>query len=144
MQPDINQLFQQMQRMQKEVIKLQEDLKNSEVEASSGGGAVVVKCNGAMEFHKIKINMEAVDSDDIGILEDLILVAVNEAIVKCQMLAQQGMGKSLGMMGGAPGTGGPPGGGASGGGNPSGGPQTGGPPRGEGSGGASGGAPGGT
>lgn len=107
MQPDINQLFQQMQKMQKEVIRLQEELKMTEVESTSGGGAVTVKCNGAMEFHTIKIDPEAVDTNDISMLEDLILLAVNDAIVKCQNLAQQGMGRSLGMIG--PGGGNPPG-----------------------------------
>ena len=96
MQPDMNQLFQQMQRMQKEVVRLQEELKNTQVEGSSGGGMITVHCNGAMEFNKIKINPEAIDPNDIGMLEDMILLAVNEAIGKCQELTQKGMGRSLG------------------------------------------------
>lgn len=99
MQPDMNQLFQQMKQMQREVVRLQEELKNTQVQAKTGGGAVTVECTGAMEFQSIKISPDIVDPNDIGTLEDLILLAVNDAILQCQNLAQKGMGRSLGMGG---------------------------------------------
>lgn len=95
MQPDMNQLFQSMQKMQQEVVKIQGELEKTELEGTAGGGAVTITCNGAMEFKSIKIKPEAVDLEDLGTLEDLVLVAVNDAMQKCQKLAQDKMGKSL-------------------------------------------------
>ncbi len=99
MQPDMNQLFQSMQQMQKEVVKMQQELENTVIEGSSGNGAVVVRCNGAMEFTDIKINPEVVNPQDVETLEDLILIALRDAMTTCQRMAQEKMGKSLGDVG---------------------------------------------
>jgi len=96
MQPDMNQLFQSMQKMQQEVVKVQKELENTIVEGTAGNGAVTVKCNGAMEFTEIKLQPEAVDPQDVETLEDLILIAVKDAMAKCQQITQEKMGKSLG------------------------------------------------
>ena len=101
MQPDMNQLFQNMQKMQQEVVKIQGELEKTVLEGSAGGGAVTITCNGAMEFKSVKIKPEAIDPEDAETLEDLILMAVNDAMAKCQKLAQDKMGKSLGMGGGS-------------------------------------------
>ena len=100
MQPDMNQLFQSMQKMQQEVVKIQAELQTTMIEGSAGGGAVTITCNGAMEFKSVKIKPEAIDPADSETLEDLVLMAVNDAMQKCQKLAQDKMGKSLGMAGG--------------------------------------------
>ncbi len=99
-QPDMGQLFQSMQKMQQEVLKIQQELQTAQVEGSAGGGAVSVVCNGAMEFTSVKIKPEALDPEDAGTLEDLVLMAVNEAIKKCHNLAQDKMGRTLGGPGG--------------------------------------------
>ena len=74
-QPDMSQLFQSMQKMQQEVLKIQQELQNAQIEGSAGGGAVTAVCNGAMEFSKIKIKPEAIDPEDPGTLEDLVVMA---------------------------------------------------------------------
>lgn len=99
-QPDINKLYQQLQHMQKEVMRLQDELKQKSVEGTAGGGAVTVRCNGAMEFQAAKIKPEAVDLNDIGMLEDLIVLAINDAIAQCQDLAQDNLKLPPGMGGG--------------------------------------------
>ena len=99
-QPDINKLYQQLQHMQKEVMRLQDELKKVQVEGTAGAGAVIVKCNGAMEFQAVKIKPEAIDASDVGMLEDLIVIAVNHAIAQCQDLAQSNPKLPPGMGGG--------------------------------------------
>lgn len=98
--PDINKLYAQLQHMQKEVMRLQDELKKITVEGTAGGGAVVVRCNGAMEFQSIKLSPEAIDPNDPGMLQDLIVIAINDAIVQCQDLAQNNLKLPPGMGGG--------------------------------------------
>lgn len=98
--PDINKLYEQLQHMQKEVMRLQEELKLKTVEGTAGGGAVTVCCNGAMEFQAVKIRPEAVDISDLGLLEDLIVVAINSAIIQCQEHTAQNLKMPPGMGGG--------------------------------------------
>ena len=74
----MNKMMKQAKKVQEQIAKLQEELRQREIEASSGGGAVLVKVNGKQELTAIKINPEAIDLDDIEMLEDLILAAVNE------------------------------------------------------------------
>ncbi len=82
-------LFQhQAQELQSKLVKAGEELANLTVEASAGGGAITVVADGQQRVKSIKISPEAVDPDDIGLLEDLVLIAVNEAIEKSQELAQ--------------------------------------------------------
>ena len=75
-------MLKQAQKMQEEMLKAQEELENAEVEATSGGGAVSVKVSGKKELLSIKISPDAVDPDDVEMLEDLIIAAVNEAMRK--------------------------------------------------------------
>ena len=79
---NINNLMKQAQKLQKEMAQAQQELEEKEFEASVGGGAVLVKVNGKKEVLSIKIKEEVVDPDDVEMLEDLVLSAVNEALKK--------------------------------------------------------------
>jgi len=74
---NINKLMKQAQKMQSQMLKIQDELANKTVEASSGGGAVKVVVSGDLAVKEIKISPEAVDPEDVEMLEDLILSAVN-------------------------------------------------------------------
>jgi hypothetical protein len=86
-------LMKQAQAMQAKLAKVQEELAQRSVEASSGGGMVTVTCDGQQNIVKIKIDPEVVNPQDIGMLEDLVLAAVNEARKRAQELAAEEMGK---------------------------------------------------
>lgn len=77
-------LMKQAQRMQKQMEERNKELEEKEYEASSGGGAVVVKVSGKKEVTSVKLSKEVVDPDDIEMLEDLIVAAVNEALRKME------------------------------------------------------------
>ena len=77
---NMNQMLKQAQKMQEDMAVLQEDLKNREYSATSGGGMVSVTVNGDHLIKSIKINPDAVDTEDIEMLEDFITIAVNEAV----------------------------------------------------------------
>lgn len=94
-QPDMNQLMRNMQKMQEAVERIQNELASTTVEGEAGGGAVKVSCNGALEFTSVKIKPEAVDPDDVGTLEDLVLVALKDAAQKVRNLGQEKMGRQL-------------------------------------------------
>lgn len=96
MQPDLNKMMQEMAKAQQGMMKVQQELANATVEGSAGGGAVVVKCSGAMEFKSVKIKPEAVDPSDVGTLEDLVLMAIKDACLKAQQLGEQKMKPALG------------------------------------------------
>ncbi len=76
------------QKMQADMAAAQAEAEQTEVEAAAGGGAVTVKANGAKKIIGIKISPEAVDPDDIEMLEDMITAAVNEAIAKADAVMQ--------------------------------------------------------
>ena len=97
---DVNKMMQQVQQMQAEMAKAQEELATETVEASVGGGMVTVTANGAGEIVSIKIKPEAIDPDDPEGLEDLVLAGVNEALRSAQDLMQSRLGASLGGLGG--------------------------------------------
>lgn len=78
--PDVNALMRQAQKMQEEMKAKQEELENTEYQASSGGGMVQITMSGKHEITSIKINPEIVDKDDIEMLEDMVAAAVNEAV----------------------------------------------------------------
>ena len=82
------------------MLKAQEDLKNEVVEATVGGGMVAVKMTGDMELKEIRIDREAVDPDDVEMLQDMVLAAVNEAIRSAQELASSKMNQAAGGLGG--------------------------------------------
>ncbi len=97
---DMNKMLQQVQQMQAEMAKAQEELANETVEASVGGGMVTVIANGAGEIVAVKIKPEAIDPDDPETLEDLVLAGVNEALRNAQELMQSRLGGALGGLGG--------------------------------------------
>src|SRR4030065_2656059 len=91
-------LMKQAQKMQQEMGKIQEESKKKTVEVSSGGGMVVVTANGAMEIISIKIERDVVNPDDIEMLQDLIVAAVNEALRRAQQMVSEDMSKLTGGM----------------------------------------------
>jgi nucleoid-associated protein EbfC len=99
-QPDMNQMLRQVQQMQAEVMKAQEQLKTEVVEASAGGGMVTVKMTGDLELKEIVIEPGAVDPEDVELLQDMVQAAVNEAIRSAQELAASKMGQATGGLGG--------------------------------------------
>jgi DNA-binding YbaB/EbfC family protein len=96
---DLNKMMQQVQQMQAEMAKAQEELANETVEASAGGGMVTVTANGAGEIQQIRIAPEAIDPDDAELLADTILAAVNEALRSANSLAQARLGGMTGGLG---------------------------------------------
>ena len=97
---DVNKMLQQVQQMQAEMAKAQEELAQETVEASVGGGMVTVTANGAGEITRISIKPEAIDPDDPETLEDLVLAGVNQAIKNAQELMQSKLGGAMGDLGG--------------------------------------------
>ena len=95
---NMNALMKQAQKMQQDMAKKQEELKERVYEASSGGGAVTVALKGGEEFSSIKIAPAAVDPDDVEMLEDLILAAVNEAVRAAKEAEAAEMGRLTGGM----------------------------------------------
>ncbi len=98
--PNMNQMLKQVQQMQAEMMKAQESLKDEVVEASAGGGMVTVKISGDLELRELTIDPEAVDPDDLELLQDMVQAAVNEAIRSAQELAASRMGAATGGLGG--------------------------------------------
>ena len=90
---NINNLMKQAQKLQRDMEQAQKELETKEFEASVGGGAVVVKVNGKKEVLAINIKEEVVDPDDVEMLEDLVLMAVNDAMIKIDKQTQETMGK---------------------------------------------------
>jgi DNA-binding YbaB/EbfC family protein len=96
MSMDMNKMLQQVQQMQEQMAKAQEELAHETVEASVGGGMVVVKANGAGEITEVKISPEVIDPDDPDGLADLVLAGVNQAIRNAQELQQSKLGGAIG------------------------------------------------
>lgn len=94
--PDVNALMRQAQKMQEEMKAKQEELENTEYQASAGGGMVQITMTGKHEITSIKINPEIVDKDDIEMLEDMVAAAVNEAVRKVDEDAEAAMQKITG------------------------------------------------
>ncbi|MEL1134871.1 YbaB/EbfC family nucleoid-associated protein [Desulfitobacterium sp. THU1] len=90
---NMNNMLKQAQKLQEEMARAQEELKTRTVEASVGGGAVQVVVNGKNELIELKIKPEAVDPDDVEMLEDLIKAAVNEGLRKVEEMTSSEMGK---------------------------------------------------
>ena len=105
-QPNMNQMMKQVQKMQADMQKAQEELKNEVVEASAGGGMVTVKVSGDLEVHEVRIDPQAVDPDDVELLQDMVLAAMNEAIRSAQELAASKMNAAAGGLAGPGGLGG--------------------------------------
>ena len=91
-------MIRQAQKMQEEMLKAQEELGEKTVEASVGGGVVTVVANGKKELVSVEIKPEAVDPEDVEMLQDLIVSAVNEAMRKADEMAASSMSKITGGM----------------------------------------------
>ncbi len=89
-------IMKQAQKMQQELLRIQEELATKTVEAASGGGMVTVVVSGRMELTSIKIEKDVVDPNDIEMLQDLVLAAVNEGIAKAQEMTKNEMAKVTG------------------------------------------------
>ena len=100
---NIGNLMKQAQKMQKDMEKAQQELENKIVEASAGGGAMSVVATAKKQIKEIIIKPEVVDPDDVEMLQDLILAAVNEALRKADEISNNEMGKVTGGLGGFPG-----------------------------------------
>ncbi|MEK7397803.1 MAG: YbaB/EbfC family nucleoid-associated protein [Candidatus Poribacteria bacterium] len=92
----IDNIMKQAQKMQKQMMEIQEELANRSVEASVGGGIVTVVANGQQQILSIRIEPEVVDPNDVDMLQDLVLAAVNEALRKAQELMTSEMNKLTG------------------------------------------------
>ncbi len=93
---NMNKLMKQVQKMQKDMVKLQEELQEKTVEATAGGGVVKVVASGKKQLVSIEIDPEAVDPEDVEMLQDLVLAAANEALQKAEDMVADEMGKLTG------------------------------------------------
>jgi len=91
-------IMKQAQQMQAKMARVQQELEKKEIEATAGGGMVTAKVNGKQELLELKIEKDVVDPDDVEMLQDLVLAAVNEAIKQSQKMIQEEMGKVTGGM----------------------------------------------
>ena len=94
--PNMNQMMQQARKMQQQLAEAQASLQSQTVDASAGGGMVKVTVGGDMELKSIQIDPEAVDPDDIEMLQDMIVAAVNEGFRGVEELANRQMGAITG------------------------------------------------
>jgi len=121
--PDLGALLQQAQKMQEEMLAAQEKLKDEVIEASAGGGMVKLVMTGDLELKSLAIDPDAVDPEDVEMLQDMVMAAINEALRQAMELQASSTGVGgmdpasaldalggLGSLGGAPGGGGLPGG----------------------------------
>jgi hypothetical protein len=93
-------MFRRLQRMQDQIAKAQQEIEESTVEASAGGGAVTVVVSGQPSVQSIKIAPEAVDPEDVEMLQDLIIAALNEALEKVHTIQAERLGSVAGSLGG--------------------------------------------
>lgn len=89
-------MIKQAQKMQQDMLKMQEELESKEYEATAGGGMVTARVSGKRELMSLTINPEAVDPDDVEMLQDMVVAAVNEAMRKADAETQQNMAKLTG------------------------------------------------
>ena len=89
---NVQQMMQQVQRVQQDMELAREELKNEVLEASAGGGMVTVRISGELELKEVKIDPSAVDPEDVEMLADMVLAAVNEALRMAQELAERKLG----------------------------------------------------
>ncbi len=94
--PDLGNLMQVAQRMQADAVKMQEQLAKQTCEASSGGGMVTATVNGVFELVGLKVDKSAADPEDLGMLQDLIMAAVNQAVNKVREMTKSEMSKLTG------------------------------------------------
>ena len=94
--PNMGNLMKQAQQFQNRMAKLQQELEKKTIEATSGGGMVTVVVNGQQELVSIKIDPEVVDPEDIEMLQDLVLAAVNDGMARAKKMVNDEMGKLTG------------------------------------------------
>jgi nucleoid-associated protein EbfC len=99
-QPNMQQLLKQAQKMQEEMMRAQESLKDEVVQSSAGGGMVTVEVTGDLAVKSVTIDPQAVDPDDVELLQDMVLAATNEALRSAQELAASKLGGITGGLGG--------------------------------------------
>ena len=100
-QPNMNDLMKQAQKMQDQLMEAQAAAAEQVIEGQAGGGVVKVAVTGGMEFQSVHIDPDAVDPEDVAMLEDLVLAAIHDAVAKVNELSQQAMGGlDLGGLGG--------------------------------------------
>ena len=92
----VGNMMKEAQRLQQQMMALQEEVGKKKVDATAGGGMVTVEANGKQELVSIKIDPEVINKDDAQMLEDLVLAACNEALRKSRELVQQELGKLTG------------------------------------------------
>ena len=97
---DMQKQLRQLQQMQAEMEKTQEELAQKEITTTAGGGAIEVTVNGNKEITKLVIDKDVVDPDDVEMLQDLVMAAVNEAMRQMEELAEAEMNKITGVFGG--------------------------------------------
>lgn len=95
-QPNMQQMLAQVQQMQDDMLAAQEQLAEEEVEGTAGGGMVSVVVNGRQEVLRVTIDPEAVDPDDVEMLQDLVVAGVNEALRKAKDLSDERLGGATG------------------------------------------------
>lgn len=93
---NMNNMMKQVQKMQQQMEAAQKEIEEKEIEVTSGGGAVNIIITGKKELKSLKIDPEVVDRDDVEMLEDLILAAINEAFRKADEISNEGMKKVTG------------------------------------------------
>jgi nucleoid-associated protein EbfC len=93
---NMNSMMKQAQNLQKKMLKTQEELATKTVEATAGGGMVKIIANGAQKLESIELEKEVVDPEDLEMLQDLILAAVNDALKKSQDMVSSEMSKLTG------------------------------------------------
>jgi len=95
---NMNQMMKQVKKMQEQMMKAQEDLANRTIEGTAGGGVVTVTVSGQKKVTAVVIKPEAVDPDDVEMLQDLVLTAINDAMAKAEEMAGKEMSKLTGGM----------------------------------------------
>lgn len=95
---NMNQMMKQAQKMQAKLATLQKELEQREIEATSGGGMVTARVNGKQELLELKINRECVDPDDVEMLQELVMTAINQAMTESQEMVSKAMNKVTGGM----------------------------------------------
>ena len=96
MHPNMKEMMRQAQRLQTKIAKLQEELATKTVEVTVGGGMVTAVANGKPEIVSVKLEKEVVDPDDIEMLQDLVVAAVNEALSQARAMVESEMSKLTG------------------------------------------------
>ena len=96
MSKGLGNIMKQAQQMQQKMARMQQELESKEVEATAGGGMVTAVVNGKQKLLSLKIEKNVVDPEDVEMLQDLVIAAVNEAVKKSQDMMQEEMGKITG------------------------------------------------